>query len=119
MAWRERQRGRRGEGEAPPAACQANNGEGDRAGKFQKTLPHDEFGRASDSDNERIYHDRWCVGGVRESRGTKRGVEVLTLENGVSGGLGFNGLPEHPSSVRTMIPTGGYISLTECFRRPG
>ncbi|CAN0215564.1 unnamed protein product [Ectocarpus sp. 8 AP-2014] len=47
MAWRERQRGRRGEAEAPPAACQANNGEADRAGNFHKTLPHDEFGRVS------------------------------------------------------------------------
>ncbi|CAM9570153.1 unnamed protein product, partial [Ectocarpus sp. 13 AM-2016] len=54
MAWRERQRGQRGEVQTPPAACQANNGEADRAGKFHKTLPHDEFGRVSDKDDGRI-----------------------------------------------------------------
>lgn len=26
-------------------SCQMNNGEADLAGKFHKTLPHDEFGR--------------------------------------------------------------------------
>ncbi|CBJ28763.1 hypothetical protein Esi_0119_0091 [Ectocarpus siliculosus] len=54
MALRERQRGRRGEAEAPPAACHANNGEADRAGEFHKTLPHDEFGRVSNIGDGRI-----------------------------------------------------------------
>lgn len=31
--------------EKEPVSCQMNNGEADLAGKFHKTLPHDEFGR--------------------------------------------------------------------------